>query len=102
MITCIVVELCAGSTPSLCRNNGSTAPRQILENTIRLNAHVTATVSGKGVWNAMARKNPAADRIVDSAHAIRNSRDRNWDWVALFSVPSARPLMTKRNCGVGI
>jgi hypothetical protein len=47
------------------------------------------------VWKAMARRKPAAERMVERAHAMRNSRDRNWDWVCLLSVPSARPRMTE-------
>mmetsp|Transcript_53460 Transcript_53460/g.79456 ORF Transcript_53460/g.79456 Transcript_53460/m.79456 type:complete len:136 (-) Transcript_53460:908-1315(-) len=74
---CIVVLLCAGSTPNLFNNKGNTAPKHMLENTIKHNAVVTATVSAKGVRKAMARMNPATERMEERANAILNSRLRN-------------------------
>ncbi len=77
MITCIVVELWAGSTPILLKISGKIAPKQILVKTMIARADVTATVSAKGVLKAVARMNPANDRMILRAHAILNSRFRN-------------------------
>lgn len=92
--TWIVVELCAGSTPILCSINGSTAPRQILLKTINIKLAVTAIVSGKGVRNAAARRNPAKLRMELNATAIFTSRLKNCPCVFSFRVPSAIPRMT--------
>ena len=94
MITCIVVELWAGSTFILLKINGSKAPKQILVKTMIASAHVTATVSAIGVWNTVARMNPATDKITLRAHAILNSRFRNCLCVLSLSVPNAIPRMT--------
>ena len=94
MMTWIVVEEWAGSTPILSNSNGSTAPRQILVKTIRNSAHVTVIASGNAVRNAMARKNPAIDKIILNDAAIFNSRVRNWFLVLSFSEPNASPRMT--------
>ena len=90
--TWMVVLLCAGSTPILCRPKGRTAPRQTDERTMTPSASVTATVSGSGVWNATARTKPAIEIIEDSATAMRSSRYKNLPRVSGLSVPSARPL----------
>ncbi len=92
--TCIVVELCAGSTSSFFKNNGNIAPRHILLNTIKASADVIAMVSGRGVRKITARKNPAAERRTESAQAILNSRLRNCFCVLSFNVPRARPRIT--------
>jgi len=94
IITCIVVELWAGSTFILLKINGSKAPKQILVKTMIASAHVTATVSAIGVLNTVARMNPATDKIKLRAHAILNSRFRNCLCVLSLSVPNAIPRMT--------
>ena len=71
------VEEWAGSIPMYSNRMGSMAPKQTLIKTMRVNAEVTAIVSNKGVWNKMARKNPATLRIPDKATAILNSRAKN-------------------------
>ncbi len=94
IITCIDVELCAGSILIFFKSIGKTAPKQILVNTINANADVTAIVSAIGVRNAIARRNPATDKTTLSATAILNSRERNCFWVLSLSVPSAIPRIT--------
>jgi hypothetical protein len=98
IITCIVVELWAGSTFILLKISGRTAPKQILVKTIMDNAVVTATVSAMGVLKAVARMNPATDKIALREHAILNSRLRNCLWVFSLSVPRAMPRMTGEIC----
>ena len=94
IITCIDVELWAGSIRIFFNNIGNTAPKQILVNTINANADVTAIVSANGVLNAMARMKPAMDNTALNDNAILNSRLRNWPWVFSFNVPSAIPRIT--------
>ena len=90
----MVVEECAGSTPSHSNINGNIAPKHTLLNTIIAKADVTATASGNGVLKKIALQNPATLKIVDNATAILNSRDINCPLVLSFNVPNAKPRIT--------
>ena len=94
MITCIVVELWAGSIFRYFKTNGSIAPRQILLNTISARAIVIATVSASGVRKIKALMNPANDKIALNEIAIFTSLLRNCRCVRSLSVPSAIPRIT--------
>lgn len=59
-----------------------------------LDSQVTAIASGNGVLKAIARQNPASDRIKLNEAAILASRVRNCPRVRSLSVPRAKPRMT--------
>ena len=99
IITCIDVELWAGSILIFFNIKGKIAPKQILMNTINDSADVIAMVSGIGVRNRIARINPAMDRTRLREIAILNSRVGNWRWVLSLSVPRAIPRMTVSDMG---
>lgn len=95
MTTCIVVLLCAGSTPIACNPNGNTAPKQTDDSTMTINDSEIAYISCNGVPNTNALANPAADSIALSDNAMYSSRTRYRPFVFAFNVPSANPRITR-------
>ena len=96
--TCIVVELCAGSTSqTYCKNKGNIVPNVTLVNTIQNNDVVMAIVSCMGVANNIALINPAMDSKMDSitANCISFFR-KDWSWCLdfMFNVPNAKDRIT--------
>ena len=95
MTTCIVVLLCAGSTPIACNPKGNTAPRHTDDSTMTIKDNVIAYISDNGVPNNNALTNPAADNTTDSDNAMYSSRIRYRRLVLSFNVPNANPRMTR-------
>ena len=59
--TCMLVELCAGSTPRFLRSRGNVDPKITLKKTIENKERVMAIVSGRGTLKSMARTKPAVE-----------------------------------------
>lgn len=78
MMTCIDVELWAGSSRHCCNSNGSSAPVMMLMKTMITKVRVIAIVSGSVVCPLKkARSSPAVPSMMLNENAMMSSRMMN-------------------------